>query len=81
MAAKKRKKAKKSTTQKTAKRASTRKAPKSRKSRSSSNPIVGHITRRPGKMYYADKAGNVREASMNKRGRPKGSKTRCRTPK
>jgi hypothetical protein len=34
--------------------------------------IVGHITRKAGHMYYADKAGNVCEVKMKtKRGKKK----------
>lgn len=38
------------------------------------NPVVGHIKREPGYMYYADKKGDIRAAKMATRGKKKGGK-------
>jgi hypothetical protein len=76
MAAKKRKKSAKKTT----KRSSARKSPAKRRAKSNGE-VIGHVHFSPGFMHYVKKNGDVMKTKMNRKGRPKGSRTRCRTPK
>jgi len=59
------------------KKAAAKKAPAKKAPAKKASNIVGHVTRKASRMYYVDGKGDVREATMNRKGRPKGAKGKC----